>query len=97
MRIILRLQVIRLRIICASMNALRYIRRNIFKATQAEFAVVAGVTQATVSRWEGGVSPSLDEMKAIREAASERGIDWSDAWFFEVPDGFRTGSVEAAE
>lgn len=75
----------RLRIICASMSAIRHIRREVFKATQAEFAAIAGVTQASVSRWEAGGAPSLSEMQAIRLAAVERGIDWNDAWFFELP------------
>jgi transcriptional regulator with XRE-family HTH domain len=67
------------------MSAIRHIRREVFKATQAEFAALAGVTQASVSRWETGGSPSLDEMQAIREAAGARGIKWNDAWFFEAP------------
>ncbi|NLS03586.1 helix-turn-helix transcriptional regulator [Rhizobium sp. P32RR-XVIII] len=67
------------------MNALKHIRKNVFAVTQAEFAAVAGVTQATVSRWENGVAPSLEEMQAIRSAAAERAIDWSDALFFDVP------------
>lgn len=67
------------------MNSLKHIRRNVFKATQSEFAAVAGVAQATVSRWENGVAPSLDEMAAIRRAASDRNIAWDDAWFFEEP------------
>lgn len=70
------------------MNAIRYIRKTIFQVNQAEFASLAGVTQATVSRWEddeNGAAPSLDEMTAIRRAAAERGLDWSDAWFFEAP------------
>jgi transcriptional regulator with XRE-family HTH domain len=65
------------------MSAIKHIRREIFKATQAEFATLAGVTQASVSRWEAGGSPTLDEMQAIRNAAAERGIDWNDALFFE--------------
>lgn len=65
------------------MNTIRHIRKNVFKVTQAEFSALAGVTQATVSRWENGVAPSLDEMRAIRVAASERKIRWDDAWFFE--------------
>jgi DNA-binding transcriptional regulator YiaG len=81
----MRLHKIRLRIISASMNTLKHIRKNVFAVTQAEFAVVAGVTQATVSRWENGVAPSLEEMQAIRSAASARGIDWSDGLFFDVP------------
>jgi len=68
------------------MNALKHIRKNIFAVTQAEFAAVAGVTQATVSRWENGVAPSLEEMQAIRSAAAERGIAWSDALFFDEPE-----------
>jgi transcriptional regulator with XRE-family HTH domain len=70
------------------MNALRYIRKHVFQVTQIEFASLAGVAQASVSRWENdleGVSPSLDEMRAIRQAAAERGIPWNDAWFFESP------------
>jgi transcriptional regulator with XRE-family HTH domain len=63
-----------------------------FGVTQAEFAALAGVTQGTVSRWEAGVAPSLDDMRAIREAALARGIDWNDGWFFEVP-----GDAVAAE
>jgi transcriptional regulator with XRE-family HTH domain len=67
------------------MNALKHIRKNVFAITQAEFAAVAGVTQATVSRWENGVAPSLEDMQAIRTAAAERGIAWNDAVFFETP------------
>jgi transcriptional regulator with XRE-family HTH domain len=67
------------------MIAIRHIRKNIFQLSQAEFAAIAGVVQATVSRWENGVPLSLDEMKTIREAAMSRGIDWNDSWFFESP------------
>lgn len=65
------------------MSAIRHIRREIFKVTQAEFASIVGVAQATVSRWETGVAPSLDDMQAIRRTATERGIEWRDEWFFE--------------
>ncbi|WP_349366752.1 MAG: helix-turn-helix transcriptional regulator [Nitratireductor rhodophyticola] len=68
------------------MNAIRYIRKEVFGATQAEFAALAGVTQASVSRWEKGVAPSLDDMQAIRIAASEQGIKWKDEWFFQSPE-----------
>lgn len=67
------------------MSAIRHIRRAIFQVTQAEFAALAGVTQASVSRWETGVPPSLDDMQAIRKAAADRGIAWDDAWFFDTP------------
>jgi transcriptional regulator with XRE-family HTH domain len=67
------------------MNALRYIRKHVFQVTQAEFADLAGVGQASVSRWENGVAPSLDEMQAIRQAAAARNIAWNDRLFFEIP------------
>lgn len=76
----------RLRIVSVSMSTLKHIRTKIFKVTQAEFSTLAGVTQASVSRWENGVAPSLDEMKAIRAAAEERGIEWDDKFFFEAPE-----------
>lgn len=72
------------------MSPIRHIRTEVFQLKQAEFAAVAGVKQSTVSRWENGGEPSLEEMRAIRRAAAERGIDWDDAWFFQVP------STEAA-
>lgn len=75
------------------MTAIRHIRKTVFNLNQAEFAALAGVAQATVSRWENGVSLSLDEMRAIRDAAIARGIEWEDRWFFETP----TATPEAAE
>ncbi len=64
---------------------MKHIRTKIFGVTQAEFAALAGVAQATVSRWENGIAPSLDEMKAIRKAAEERNVPWDDRYFFEIP------------
>lgn len=68
------------------MNPIHFIRTEIFHAKQAEFAEIAKVGQATVSRWENGVcSPSLDEMRNIREEAQRRRIEWDDRWFFTTP------------
>lgn len=67
------------------MSNVRHIRQSIFGLTQREFAEVAGVTQASVSRWENGTAPSHPEMQAIRDAAIGRGIPWDDRWFFETP------------
>ncbi|ASW06272.1 helix-turn-helix domain-containing protein [Rhizobium sp. 11515TR] len=67
------------------MSTMKHIRTKIFGVTQAEFASLAGVAQATVSRWENGIAPSLDEMKAIRKAAEERDVAWDDRYFFEIP------------
>lgn len=73
------------------MNAVEFIRTKVFKLTQAPFAVIAGVSQPTVSRWEApdnaGSEPSRDEMDRIRSAAKTRGLDWNDSWFFQTfPD-----------
>ena len=73
-------------ILCEAMNAMRYIRLKVFKLRQQDFATMAGVQQSTVSRWENGGAPTLDEMRAIRAAASERKIKWRDEWFFRDPE-----------
>jgi len=70
----------------APMTAIRHIRKHVLGISQAALAAVAGTTQATVSRWERGeLSPSLDELEAIRSEAAARNIEWRDAWFFEPP------------
>lgn len=80
---------IRARILCEPMNAIRHIRKNVFGVTQHEFAAIAGVQQASVSRWENGGAPTLEEMQRIRAAASEPGRKlkrkWRDDLFFTVP------------
>lgn len=68
------------------MTPIEHIRRNVFQLTQAPFAEIAGTTQASVSRWENGeLSPDQREMARIRDAARERGIEWDDSLFFELP------------
>jgi transcriptional regulator with XRE-family HTH domain len=68
------------------MTPLEYIRKLIFKASQSAFGEIAGTTQASVSRWENGeLEPGHSEMARIRAAANERGIDWDDRLFFELP------------
>lgn len=77
------------------MNAIRHIRTKVFKVTQGEFAKLAGVTQATVSRWENGTEPSLGEMAKIRKAATKKKIEeWDDSLFFRAP---RKQAREAAQ
>ena len=69
------------------MNAISHIRKNLLNVTQGAMAQIAGVQQATISRWESGeLSPSLEQMRMIRDALLSRGILWQDAWFFEVPE-----------
>ena len=80
-----------------SMSTIKHIRKNVFKATQADFAVIAGVTQATVSRWENEeLSPDLSQMEAIRAAARRKRLRWDDRLFFELPvkkEVVRAGAV----
>ena len=68
------------------MSAISSIRKEILGVSQAALAEIAGVTQPTVSRWERGeLSPSLEEMERIRDYAQQRGLAWSDSWFFDPP------------
>ncbi|MCX5581348.1 helix-turn-helix domain-containing protein [Kaistia terrae] len=68
------------------MNTLLYIRKNVLGITQAEMAEIAGVRQATVSRWENGaLLPDLSQLAMVRKAAIAKGVAWQDAWFFERP------------
>jgi transcriptional regulator with XRE-family HTH domain len=67
------------------MNAIQYIRKDVFRLNQTDFAREINVAQSTVSRWESGAVPDLKGMAAIRDAAIKRGIDWRDDWFFSTP------------
>jgi DNA-binding XRE family transcriptional regulator len=63
---------------------MRRIRQDVFGVTQVQFADIAEVSQAQVSRWESGVrEPNLDQLKRIRAEARRRGLKWNDSWFFE--------------
>lgn len=67
------------------MRPIEHVRRSVLGVTQAALAKVAGVSQATVSRWEkGDLAPSLDELQRIRAEAMQRGIAWDDSLFFEA-------------
>ena len=65
------------------MNQMLFIRTTVFQLKQAEFADMAKVGQATVSRWEHGESsPSLKALQVIRAEAIRRGISWDDEWLY---------------
>jgi transcriptional regulator with XRE-family HTH domain len=65
------------------MSQIRRIRIAVLRITQAELAAIAGVKQATVSRWEQGIhQPSLHHLARIREEAKRRRLKWDDRWFF---------------
>lgn len=69
------------------MSYMLHIRNVVFGVTQRELADIAGTKQATVSRWESGeLFPDQEQMARIRDTAIERGLDWSDSWFFELPE-----------
>lgn len=61
--------------------------RDILGVSQEQLAVIAGVSQATVSRWEAGLwEPNRDELERIRTYALSAGIDWEDSVFFQPPE-----------
>ena len=65
------------------MNAITRIRTDLFRVSQAEFAAICDVSQATVSRWESEkFPPGLKEMQLIRASAISRNLAWNDALFF---------------
>lgn len=60
------------------------LRKRVFGISQAELAAIAGTSQGTVSKWEAGeLEPDRRQLALLRDAARERGLEWSDAWFFE--------------
>ena len=77
------------------MNNIKFIRTKVFKVSQTEFARIADTGQAVVSRWEKGEnSPSLDQVKLIRDEAKRRLLPWDHDWLFgTVPaDGLKVAS-----
>jgi transcriptional regulator with XRE-family HTH domain len=68
------------------MNLMLHIRKEVLRLSQAQLAEVAGVSQATVSRWERGQwEPNRDELARIWSWARENDVALSDAAFFAKP------------
>ena len=66
-------------------DQLKRIRSEVFEETQVAFGIIAGVSQATISKWEKNkLSPELDQLAKIRKEAAKRGIPWQDEWFFSL-------------
>lgn len=71
------------------MNIMKAVRQRL-NLRQVEMAVIAGVTQATVSRWEKGQwEPNRDELARIRNHAISNGSSWKDAYFFNAAEPAR--------
>lgn len=69
------------------MSQLLRIRKDVLGLTQQEMADIAGVRQATVSRWERGeLEPDRSQIDAILIAARERDKVLTPADFFDAPD-----------
>jgi len=66
-----------------AMNNIKFIRTQVFKVGQAEFASIVGLTQPAISRWEAGeTSPTLEQVRMIREEAKRRALAWDHEWLF---------------
>lgn len=67
-----------------------------FGKTQAAMAAIAGVDQATWSRWERAMlDPTLAQIARVRAYALRHGIEWSDGELFTAaskPNGARLSS-----
>ena len=73
--------------IMKTLTPARYIRLHVFGIeTQTEFARLLGYEQPQMSRFENGAPFSSEAQSRIRRLATERGIDWDNNWFFEVPE-----------
>jgi transcriptional regulator with XRE-family HTH domain len=70
--------------------------RQLLNLPQNQIAIIAGVSQATVCRWEQGQwEPNRDELERIRNYALKHGYKWEDAFFFpndETPKSSTDGA-----
>ena len=52
--------------------------RKLLKMTQAELAAVAGVSEATIQKFEAGLhSPRPSTLKVLRDTLEQRGIEFT--------------------
>ena len=66
------------------MNPIKFIRSEVLGLNQHELAAVAGVSQATVSRWESGeLHPGFMEMVKMRDEAERIGKPFEVSVFFQ--------------
>lgn len=66
-----------------------FIRVCVFRMSQNQFAALLGTAQSRVSEWEarGHIPAAMQPLVRVmgRDICAERGMAWSDSWFFEVP------------
>lgn len=66
---------------------MRYIRVQVFQATQEMIGRIAGVSASKISRWESGdFPPDQYEFHRIRTWAIKNGLPWDDRWVHEIPE-----------
>ena len=67
-------------------HPIRYVRRNVFKATQQELADLGGVSRSRISRYESaGEDPPYTFLQRLRKAAMDLGLPWDSDWLFAPP------------
>lgn len=67
------------------MKPIKYIRTEIFKCTQYEFADMLEITQPVVSDMEKSGFVNSKHQTKIRDEATRLNLNWSDSLFFEIP------------
>lgn len=78
-------------------SPIRWIRRQVFGATQEQLAAIGGVSRPRVSRYETGADdPPFAFMRRVRHEALQQGKPFSADWFFERPaEGEEAESVQS--
>lgn len=65
-------------------SPLRLIRKHLFRVSQDDMALVAGVTRPMISKYESGKSdPPMAVLRRIRTDARERGLAFTGECFFD--------------
>jgi hypothetical protein len=71
-----------------------FIRRHVFGFdSQQPFADLLKTSQVTISRWEQGQDIPPSKQGQIRTLAKERGHEWNDSWFFDVPAEYQDTKI----
>ncbi len=81
-----------------TMTVGKFIRLEVFGvSSQADWAAMLGISQASASRFDTGNPLSREAMNSIRALVAQRGgkrkvrwrsRPWDDAWLFDVPNEY---------